>query len=116
LDAQRSDELDRGDKSGEKPTAIEGVTLKNAVWIAPIPEKLRIDSPQEKEAESETLIDKIRIEDARNVFEIRLTKKANRLTRLAFYFNDIEIKPHTYGGTNSGTSFFSLLKGTPRKG
>lgn len=67
-------------------------------------------------AEGEELLDSIKIEDEKNVIEIFLIKKPNRLTKVSFRMNGIDIRPHTYSGNNAGSSYFDLLKMTQKKG
>lgn len=69
----------------------------------------------EDQVSDEQIIDCIAVEDQKNIFEIKLLKKINRLTRVAFYLNGIEIRPHTYAGSNAGSSYFRLLKMTQKK-
>ena len=80
--------------------------------IEPIP-------AQEEKAQNPTedkVIDIIRIDDGKNVFEMRLIKQANRLLRINHYFNNIEVRPHNYGGSSAGQDFMNLLKMTSKKG
>lgn len=77
---------------------------------------IKKEEPSAPTIGSEDLIDSVKVEDEKNLFEMKLTRKANRLIRLAFYFNGIEVKPSTYGGINAGSAFFNLLKNTTKKG
>ena len=79
--------------------------------IYPKEEKAQAPSPSE-----DKVIDIIRIDDGKNVFEMRLIKQANRLMRINHYFNNIEVRPHNYGGSSSGQDFMNLLKMTSKKG
>lgn len=71
------------------------------------------EAPQKTQADpetGETLLDCIKTEDERNRFEMKIIKQANRLTRIAIFLNGIEVRPHTYTGSNAATSYFNLLK------
>lgn len=112
LDSKRSTELD----SGNINPPLQESTIKEGKIKHEIQETKVLDCVEtSKIADSdEELIDTIRIEDEKNFFEIRLSKKANRLTKISLHLNGLEIKPHTYGGMNAGSSYFNLLKKLPK--
>lgn len=79
------------------------------------PRETVVNEIAESPAEGEQLIDCIRVEDKENLVEIKLIKKRNRLSKVVFIFNGMDLRPNTYAGANSGVSYFNLLKLTKKK-
>lgn len=60
--------------------------------------------------EGSEFLDKIVISDGRNSFEMRLTKRPNRLTKISLFLNQEEVRAATYAGKSAGQNYFKLLK------
>lgn len=62
------------------------------------------------------IIEEIKFPLGENVLSLRLSIKENRAYRIQVFLNeDFEIRPTTYPGLSTGTSFWKLLKGSMKK-
>jgi hypothetical protein len=62
------------------------------------------------------LIESIDFINGNNKLSIKFSKKHNRMYRIQIFLNDDhEVRPVTYSGASTGTTFWNLLKGILRK-
>lgn len=71
---------------------------------------------KEKMPKDLELIESIDFVNGPNKLSLRFSKKLNRMYRIQVILNDEhEVRPVTYSGTSTGTTFWNLLKGVLKK-
>ena len=76
-----------------------------------IPQETKEETPKDLE-----LIECIDFINGSNKLSLRFSKKPNRMYRIQVMLNDEhEVRPVTYSGTSTGTTFWNLLKGVLKK-
>lgn len=76
-----------------------------------------VDFPKEIDGKKDLeLIESVNFKNGENTLSIRFSKKHNRMFRIQVFLNDnLEIRPVTYTGANTGYTFWNLLKGAFKK-
>lgn len=72
--------------------------------------------PVAEESKDLELIESLDFINGPNKLSIRFSKKHNRMFRIQVFLNDEhEVRPVTYSGATTGTTFWNLLKGVLKK-
>jgi hypothetical protein len=76
-----------------------------------------LEIPKEIEGKKDLeLIESVNFKNGENTLSIRFSKRHNRMFRIQVFLNEnLEIRPVTYTGANTGYTFWNLLKGAFKK-